>query len=180
MHGRLMMAAVDALWTRFGRQVTAADNRYGFASARRLKTPAEFAAVLRAPREQSIRAARQLLSINATFVGAAMSSPPAGSVRFGVTVGKRNARRSVDRALIKRIVREACRHQAASFEAQAARASARIDVAVRLKSPLVDTRGEALAMRAWRRQVRAEADDLLRDTLSQMAHWLSASSSASG
>ena len=150
----------------------AADNRYGFASARRLKAPAEFAAVLRAPRERSIRAARRLLSINAAWAGAAVSSLPAGSVRFGVTVGKRNARRSVDRALIKRIVREACRHQALAFEAQAAQASARVDVTVRLKSPLVDALGRALAMRAWRRQVRAEADDLLRDTLSQMAQRL--------
>ena len=167
------MAAIDV-------KGAAADNRYGFASARRLKTPAEFSAVLRAPREQSIRAARQLLSINAAWVAAVVTSPPAGSVRFGVTVGKRNARRSVDRTLIKRIVREACRHQAAAFEAQAARASARIDVAVRLKSPLVDTRGAALAMRAWRRQVRAEADDLLQDTLSQVTQRLSASSSESG
>ncbi|MGZ9076408.1 MAG: ribonuclease P protein component [Burkholderiaceae bacterium] len=168
-----MMAAIDV-------RGAAADYRYGFASARRLKTPAEFAAVLRAPREQSIRAARQLLSINAAWVAAAMSSPPASSVRFGVTVGKRNARRSVDRALIKRIVREACRHQAAAFEAQADRASARIDVAVRLKAPLVDKDGEVLAMRAWRRQLRAEADDLLHDVLSQMVRRLSAGSSASG
>lgn len=168
-----MMAAIDV-------KGAAADNRYGFASARRLKTPAEFSAVLRAPRERSIRAARQLLSINAMWVVNAVIRPPAGSVRFGVTVGKRNARRSVDRTLIKRVLREACRHQAAAFEAHAAQASARIDVAVRLKSPLVDARGEALAMRAWRRQVRAEADDLLRDTLSQLAQRLSASSSESG
>lgn len=160
-----MMAAIDV-------KRAAASHRYGFASARRLKTPAEFAAVLRAPREQSIRAARQLLSINVAWVATAISSPPASSVRFGVTVGKRNARRSVDRALVKRIVREACRHQAASFEAQAARASVRIDIAVRLRSPLVDTDGEALAMRAWRRQVRAEADDLLRDALSLVAQRL--------
>lgn len=158
----------------------AADHRDGFASARRLKTPAEFAAVLRAPRAQSMRAARQLLSITAAWAAAAVTSPSAGSVRFGVTVGKRNARRSVDRALIKRIVREACRHKAAAFEAQAAQASACVDVAVRLKSPLVDTRGQALAMRAWRRQVRAEANELLQDTLSQVAQRLSASSSESG
>ena len=166
------MAAIDV-------KGAAADYRYGFASARRLKTPAEFSAVLRAPRERSIRAARQLLSIHAAWVVNAVIRPPAGSVRFGVTVGKRNARRSVDRALIKRIVRETCRHQAAAFEVQAAQASARIDVAVRLKAPLVDTRGEALAMRAWRRQVRAEAEDLLRDTLSQLAQRLSANSGKS-
>ncbi len=167
------MAAIDV-------KGAAADNRHGFASARRLKTPAEFSAVLRAPREQSIRAVRRLLSINAALVVNEVTRPPAGSVRFGVTVGKRNARRSVDRTLIKRIVREACRHQAAAFEAQAAQASASVAVAVRLKSPLVDARGEALAMRAWRRHVRAEADDLLRDILSQLTQRLSAGSSELG
>ena len=160
------MAAID--------KGAAADYRYRFSSARRLKTPAEFSAVLRAPRELSIRASRKLLSINAAWGLGAMIDRRAGGVRFGVTVGKRNARRSVDRALIRRIVREACRHQAASFEAEAARRGACIDVAVRLKSPLVDIHGEALAMRAWRCQVRAEADDLLRDTLSQIAQRLSA------
>ena len=166
-----MVAAID---------VRGATADYGFTAARRLKTPADFTAVLRAPPERAFRAARQLLSINAAWVATPMTGPPAGCVRFGVTVGKRNARRSVDRALIKRIVREACRHQAAAFEAQADRASARIDVAVRLKAPLVDKDGEALAMRAWRRQVRAEADDLLHDLLSHMGRRLSAGSSEAG
>jgi ribonuclease P protein component len=168
-----MMPAIDV-------KGAVADYQYGFNSARRLKTPADFAAVLRAPRERTIRAARQLLSINAAWVVSPMMGPPTGSVRFGVTVGKRNARRSVDRALIKRIVREACRHQAEAFEAQAHGASARIDVAVRLKAPLVDKDSEALAMRAWRRQVRAEANDLLHDVLSQIVRRLNAASRESG
>lgn len=167
------MAAIDG-------SGLAAGYQYGFAAVRRLKTPAEFAAVLRAPRERSIRAARQLLSISAAWVVAAMTGPSAGSVRFGVTVGKRNARRSVDRALIKRIVREACRHQAAAFEGEARRGSARIDIAVRLKAPLVDKDGAALAMRVWRRQLRAEADDLLQDALAQVARRLSAGRGEAG
>ena len=139
-----------------GFKVAAGVNRYGFASLRRLKTPAEFSALLRAPRERSIRAERQMLSINAAWVTAGVIDNAAGSVRFGVTVGKRNARRSVDRALVKRIVREACRHYAHSFENCAAQAAARIDIALRLRAPLVDARGVPLAMRAWRRQVRAD------------------------
>ena len=116
-----------------GFDVATGVKRYGFASFRRLKTPAEFSSLLRAPRESSIRAERQMLSINTAWVAAA-SSPvdgtKAGDVRFGVTVGKRTARRSVDRALVKRIVREACRHRAAAFEDCAAQGSARIDVAL--------------------------------------------------
>ena len=82
---------------------------------------------------------------------------------------------SVDRALVKRIVREACRQRAVAFECCAAQASARIDIALRLKSPLVDAHGKPLAMRRWRRQVRAEADILLQDVLTQVASRLGAS-----
>jgi ribonuclease P protein component len=149
-------------------KVATHDNRYGFASARRLKTPAQFAAVLGAPREQSIRAARQMLSINVAWT-------PAGVTGVGVTVGKRNARRSVDRALVKRIVREACRQRASAFECCAAKTAARIDISLRLRSPLVDAHGERLAMRSWRRQVRAEAEALLQDVLTQLAGRTSAS-----
>ena len=144
--------------------MAAGDKRFGFAPARRLKTPAQFAELLSAPREQSIRAVRQMLSIHVAW------GPPArvASVRFGVTVGKRNARRSVDRALVKRIVREACRHQAAAFETCAEKVPARVDIVLRLRAPLVDAQGAPLAMRRWRRQVRAEADDLLKVALSRL------------
>lgn len=153
--------------------VASGDNRYGYCSARRLKTPAEFAALLRAPRGQSIRTARGLLSINAAWVPTDKAVTTEGSVRFGVTVGKRNARRSVDRVLVKRLVREACRQRALEFEHCAMMAAVRIDVALRLKSPLADAQGEPLAMRLWRRQVRREADDLLRDVLAQLTERLS-------
>lgn len=157
-----------------GCKVAAGVKRYGFASLRRLKTPAEFSALLRAPRERSIRAERQMLSINAAWVAAGLIGN-AGTVRFGVTVGKRNARRSVDRALVKRIVREACRHHAGAFEDCATQASARIDIALRLRAPLIDADGAPLAMRVWRRQVRADADTLLQEVLTRLAGRLSAS-----
>jgi ribonuclease P protein component len=165
-----------------GFDVATGVKRYGFASFRRLKTPAEFSSLLRAPRESSIRAERQMLSINTVWVAAAsgpVGGTKAGDVRFGVTVGKRNARRSVDRALVKRIVREACRHRAAAFEDCAAQGSARIDVALRLKAPLVNEEGAPLAMRAWRRQVRAEADGLLQEVLIRLAGRLATANTSS-
>lgn len=149
--------------------VTAGDRHFRFDPARRLKASADFAATLAAPREQSLKASRQMLSLSATLTDVAAAGSTAGHVRFGVTVGKRNARRSVDRALIKRIVREACRHQASAFEAHAAQGAVRIDVVVRLKSPLTDGNGQALAMTQWRRQVRAEADALLERVLAELA-----------
>lgn len=161
-----------------GFKVAGGIKRYGFSSSRRLKTPAQFSALLRAPRERSIRAERQMLSINAAWVPAQSATDkagPTGGVRFGVTVGKRNARRSVDRVLVKRIVREACRHRADAFEESAARSFVRIDIALRLKSPLVDKRGAPLAMRAWRRQIRADADSLLQDVLTRLSELRAAS-----
>jgi len=165
-----------------GFDVATGVKRYGFASLRRLKTPAEFSTLLRAPRERSIRAERQMLSINAAWVTAA-SSPAdgtkAGRVRFGVTVGKRNARRSVDRTLVKRIVREACRHRAAAFEDYAAQASARIDTALRLKAPLLNEHGAPVAMRVWRRQIRADAESLLDEVLTRLRARLPSNSATS-
>jgi ribonuclease P protein component len=149
-------------------KVTADDDRYHFARTRRLKTSADFAAVLAAPRTQSIRAARRFLSVNAAWTVPGIPPSNACRVRFGVTVGKRNARRAVDRTLIKRIVREACRHRAGEFERCAAEARAGIDVTLRLKSSLTDENGRALTVTQWRRQVRVECDALLERLLTEL------------
>lgn len=149
-------------------KVAAVDKHEGFEPGRRLKTPAEYSALLRASRGQSIRAVRQYLSVAAAWTTSGETSRDAATVRFGVTVGKRYARRAVDRALLKRIVREACRHHASSFELCAAQADVCIDVALRLQSPLINVQGEALAMRRWRRQVRVEADALLQHLLDDL------------
>lgn len=140
------------------------DNCYRFTQARRLRTATEFSAVLKAPQQRSIRAERRHLSVIAAWTAAELTG-----VRFGVTVGRRNARRAVDRTLVKRIVREACRHQASAFERCAAQAAVRIDVAVRLKSALVDASAQPLAMTQWRRQLRDEADALLQTMLAELA-----------
>lgn len=110
-----------------------------------------------------------MLSLSAAWTGVGGAESTPAHVRFGVTVGKRNARRAVDRALVKRIVREACRHQAGAFESCAAQLAVRIDVVLRLKAPLTDGNGRALAMSQWRRQVRAEADALLERILGELA-----------
>jgi ribonuclease P protein component len=121
-----------------------------------LRRPAEFAAVLAAARSQSLRAARHWLSMTAAW---SPSEEPA--VRFGVTVGKRNARRSIDRAVVKRILREAGRHAAPALELTCARRGLRLDVAFRLKASR-DRAAEAQpALTAWRRALRDEADALL-------------------
>ena len=92
---------------------------------------------------------------------AAWSSSETPAVRFGITVGKRNARRAVDRAVVKRILRDASRHAASALEAICAGRGLRLDVAFRLKA-LRDRSAEGQpALVAWRRALRDEADFLL-------------------
>jgi len=85
---------------------------------------------------------------------------PAEAVRVGFTVGKRNARRAVDRNGIKRALREAARAARATLLAQAAAGAREVDVIVRLKAPW--PRPATGAQRAeLRRAVQAEAQALL-------------------
>lgn len=91
---------------------------------------------------------------SATFVPAMSPLPP---TRFGFTVGKRNARLSVDRNLVRRVLREAARHAAPALDA--AVAPGRIDIVLRLKSAL-PPKSSAARVRL-RADLRAEADSLL-------------------
>ncbi len=138
------------------------DHRQSGRSAGRLRRPPEFAAVLAAPRSNSLRAARLWLAMTAAWVDS-----PNPDVRFGITVSRRHARRAVDRALIKRIVREAGRRAWPALHEVCAERGIRIDVAFRLKTvrpaPKLETSTESV--RTWRRSLRAEADGLLERTV---------------
>ena len=107
----------------------------------------------------SMRAAGNRLSMTAAWSAAADARP----TRLGITVGKRTARRSIDRALVKRIVREAFRHVAPKLDRAAAGAGVAVDVSVRLKAPLGEP-GSPLrpALAVLRRGLRADADHLLQ------------------
>jgi RNase P protein component len=78
-------------------------------------------------------------------------------LRFGLTVGKKLARRAVDRVLVKRILREAVRHSAPEISPAM---NSGLDVVLRLKAPL-PTR-ESIGRTALKRALRADADTLLR------------------
>lgn len=82
-------------------------------------------------------------------------------VRFGLTVGKKMARRSVDRVLVKRILREAARHAGPVLSAALSTASvSSLDVVLRLKAPLPAR--ETSPRGALKRALREDADALLR------------------
>ena len=133
--------------------------------ARRLRRPSEFAAVLAAPRAQGLRAARHWLSMTAAWFPGEQ-----GAVRFGATVGKRNARRAVDRNLVKRILREAARRAAPQLEAACAQRALRLDVSFRLKSSRDRAvEGPRASLAEWRRALREEADALLARLVRHLA-----------
>jgi RNase P protein component len=151
--------------------------RLGYPATRRLRDSASFALFTSSARESGAgatgrwwRGGRRWLSV------AALINPrdaAAGTVRmpcrFGVTVGKRNAARSVDRSLIKRVLREAARHAAPGLDAAAAARMVQLDVVLRLKAP-VPAPG-TLPRARLKRELRAEADTLL----DRLAHSLSSS-----
>lgn len=94
-------------------------------------------------------------------------------VRFGVTVGRRHARRSVQRSLVKRILREAMRHSASRFERAAVDSGLGIgtgrgiDVVLRLKSRFPEP-GE-MSLVQFKRALRSEADTLLELMCARLA-----------
>jgi RNase P protein component len=92
----------------------------------------------------------------------AMSAP---ATRFGFTVGKRNARLSVDRNLVRRVLREAARHAAPVLDQAAA--PAQLDVVLRLKSALPPKGSDARAR--LRMDLRSEADSLLSQLAQRLA-----------
>lgn len=113
-----------------------------------------------AGRDDGFRAARRWLAISTRWRVA-----DSAGVRFGLTVGKRNARRAVDRSTVKRILREACRHARADLEAVSGGRA--VDVVLRLKSPLPQR--DALPLAKLKRALRAEADALLAALANRLA-----------
>ena len=149
-----------------------ATTRFRFRREQRLRTPAHFER-LRAV-EPRYRAARRwlLVAMRVEGVGepaadraSSPAAPAAGTekgagavrVRFGITVGKRNARHAVQRSLVKRIVREAMRHSAPRLE-MAARGRT-VDLVLRLKAPF--PKPESMSLPVFKRALRAEADQSL-------------------
>jgi len=94
------------------------------------------------------------------------AGPAIGPIRFGITVSRRQARRAVARNTVKRILREAARHGAASLATAAGRQP--IDILLRLKAPLPDA-GSA-GWRPVKAQLRREADSLIAQLQEHLRH----------
>jgi len=158
-----------------------------FPRTQRLRTPEQFAALIgerahwRAAR-QWIAAAARIGSETAAptpepppsarhMGGRVVASGSAGSLeedgaglRFGFTVGRRQARRAVQRVMVKRVLREAVRREAAALHRFAR--GRPVDLVLRLRSTLPDP--TQMSWAALKRSLRAEADALL----AQLGHYL--------
>jgi len=140
----------------------------------RLRTPEQFAAA--AGQSATWRASRQWIAASArleprsdrpqlqrsresvdSLISLLGSESQAVGVRFGFTVGRRQARRAVRRVMVKRVLREAARNAAGTLRPLAADRS--LDVVLRLRSPLPDRSQMSLAQ--VKRSLRAEADSLI-------------------
>ena len=155
--------------------------------AARLRTPEQFAAA--SGERATWRAARQWLAASARvdprdaglerLAAAPISGdsvdnsasvfhpkPKLEGVRFGFTVGRRQARRAVERVMVKRVLREAARNGAGALRELAR--DCNLDVVLRLRAPLPERSEMSLAL--VKRSLRAEADSLL----SQLARHLRA------
>ena len=118
-------------------------------SARILKSE-DFGSVLRAQGPDSIRLGRDSVSV------CAQAHRQAGLVRFGFTVGKRNVPLSVDRALVKRVMREVARHALPDLQAQCRDLGIGVDVSLRFRSPLRTT-AEMVTLSCAKDSVRRSA-----------------------
>ena len=108
-------------------------------SARILKSE-DFGSVLRAQGPGSIRLGRDSVSV-------AQAHRQAGLVRFGFTVGKKNVRRSVDRALVKRVMRECARVILPQIRDVCVKQGLGLDISLRYRTPLL-VRGDITVAQA--------------------------------
>lgn len=122
-------------------------------ASRIIKTE-DFGEILRTRNERSFRVH------SACFVAGCLERPESGAVRIGVTVGKRNAPLSVDRAIVKRQLRESFRLHLPELRS-ALPDHAGIDVSLRLKTALKELK--AGSRRELKRILRADIDALIEN-----------------
>jgi ribonuclease P protein component len=134
-----------------------------FPRSLRIIKSADYGVLVHARNENTFRLASKYFSVNA------MKFPEEpGRLRFGITVGKRNAHRSVDRALVKRTLREAARKQAPTLAALLGGQGVGLDVSLRLKVPLKEIPGIDQGVAALKLSLRNDAQALMETLLRRL------------
>ena len=133
-----------------------------FPRSLRIIKSADYGVLVHTRNENTFRLTSKYFSINA------MKFPEEpGRLRFGITVGKRNAHRSVDRALVKRTLREA-RKQAPNLAALLGEQGVGLDVSLRLRVPLKEIPGIDQGVNALKLSLRTDARSLMEALLKRL------------
>lgn len=130
--------------------------KFGLPRERRLIRTEDFGVILRTRNDSSFRVH------SAFFSAGCLENAEKGRIRIGVTVGKHNAPLSVNRAIVKRTLREAARLRMP--ELLDLIGSSGIDVSLRLKTALrtLEANSRAELKRRLHEDATALMDDLLR------------------
>lgn len=120
----------------------------------RLIKSAEFGAVLSANKTKLIRSYSDFFTISA------LKTDQIGLVRFGFTVGKQNAHLSVERALVKRLLREKARTSRQTLIQALSDRQYGLDINCRLKRKLPDCSQQDLSKKARKILIRNDIEKL--------------------
>ena len=126
-----------------------------------MRKSAEFGAVLSTPKENTVRSHSDYFSV------CAVKSPRAG-VHFGLTVGKKNAPLSVDRALVKRCLREASRTRRLAILEKLHIQDGGLDVSLRLKAKLPAIRDGVMNKQDRKKLLRLDVEKLYNHFLKRL------------
>lgn len=131
--------------------------KFGLPRERRLIRTEDFGVILRTRNDSSFRVH------SAFFSAGCLENAVKGRIRIGVTVGKHNAPLSVNRAIVKRTLREAARLRMPEL-LNLLGSSRGIDVSLRLKTALrtLEANSRAELKRRLHEDATALMDDLLR------------------
>lgn len=130
----------------------------------RLIKSAEFGAVLSANKNKMVRCYSDLFTVSA------LKTDKVGRVRFGFTVGKQNAHLSVERALIKRLLREKARQSRLTIVNALVDQEYGLDINFRLKCKLPSCGLNGLTKKARRKIIRNDIDKLFGCFVSKVTH----------
>lgn len=127
---------------------------------KRIKHPSEFLIILQARFPEATK------SYSEWFEAKVLFKPNEPKVRFGFTVGKKFAIRSVDRNLIKRLLRESARINSAAFSTLAEQTNVGFDISLRLKKGVVLP---VTSLKSFKKEIRSDADFLLKNLYDKAA-----------
>lgn len=131
------------------------DQRFKYPRSLRLIRSEDYGVLVRERNEKTFGLAWGAFSLSAKW-----REPSGQDLRFGVTVGKRNCHRSVDRALVKRLLKEEARHRAPSIREKISRLEKGLDVSLRLRSVYDRVSGADIGVAAVKKTLRKDVAGL--------------------